>query len=87
MKSQSYMTRALKARDPRFALILDRLGYSTADLKAEKPQVETKPKPQAKASDLTDLRTQYAGIVGKRPFNGWDAATLTQKIAEHRAKG
>lgn len=35
MKHQSYMNRALKARDPRFARILGKLGYSTAALTTE----------------------------------------------------
>lgn len=29
MKSQTYMTRAMKARDPRFSRILGKLGYGT----------------------------------------------------------
>lgn len=40
MKSESYMTRALKAHDPRFAKVLSRLGYGRADLIAEEPQTE-----------------------------------------------
>ena len=35
MKHQSYMNRALKARDPRYARILGKLGYSTAALTTE----------------------------------------------------
>lgn len=35
MKSQSYMTRALRARDPRFAHILGRLGYETTAMTAD----------------------------------------------------
>lgn len=38
MKSGSYMTRALKARDPRFAQVLTRLGYGRADLIPDEPQ-------------------------------------------------
>lgn len=40
MKHQSYMNRALKARDPRYARILGKLGYSTTALATEvgKPQ-------------------------------------------------
>lgn len=37
------------------------------------------------ADDLSSLRAEYQRKLGKRPFNGWDAATLKQKIAE--AKG
>jgi hypothetical protein len=38
MKSQSYMTRALRARDPRFATILGNLGYERGDLTAAEQQ-------------------------------------------------
>lgn len=31
--------------------------------------------------NLTALRAEYQRVVGKRPFNGWDAATLREKIA------
>lgn len=30
---------------------------------------------------LTALRAEYQEKFGKRPFNGWDAATLREKIA------
>lgn len=30
------------------------------------------------------LRAEYRSLFGKRPFNGWDAATLREKIAEQR---
>jgi hypothetical protein len=77
MKSQSYMTRALQARDPRFAQILCKLGYDTEG-EAEKPKPVAKP---TKADDMAELRGTYAEVVGKRPFNGWDADTLREKIA------
>lgn len=34
--------------------------------------------------DLSVLRTRYAEVAGKRPFHGWDAAILKQKIAEYQ---
>lgn len=78
MKSQSYMTRALRARDPRYATILGRLGYDRTDMRAATA-------PKAKPDDLKALRDEYQDKVGKRPYHGWDAATLKAKIAE--AKG
>lgn len=42
------------------------------------------PKPED-TGDLATLRAEYAEAVGKRPFHGWDEATLRQKIAEARA--
>jgi ribosome-binding protein aMBF1 (putative translation factor) len=76
MKKSSYMTRAMKAHDPRYASILSKLGYARADSvsAAEKETVE--------ADGLTELRKMYQELVGKRAFNGWDAETLTQKITE-----
>ncbi|QAZ46136.1 hypothetical protein [Mesorhizobium sp. Pch-S] len=77
MKKSSYMTRALQCRDPRFAVILGKLGYEAADMRAA---------PAGGQVDLlADLRAEYALIVGKKPFHGWDAATLREKIAA--AKG
>lgn len=32
--------------------------------------------------DLAALRAEYQDLAGKRPFNGWDEATLREKIAE-----
>lgn len=75
MKHQGYLTRAMKARDPRYARIFDKLGYRTADLLAEDSP------PSAEA-----LRDLYEEVVGKRPFNGWDAETLSEKIAVKRAE-
>lgn len=73
MKASNYMNRALTARDPRFARILGKLGYERADIvSADDAGVE----------DMTQLRKDYQDVVGKRAFNGWDAATLKAKIAE-----
>lgn len=35
----------------------------------------------AAGDDLTPLRAEYFAKLGKRPFNGWDADTLREKIA------
>ncbi|WP_028034112.1 hypothetical protein [Chelativorans sp. J32] len=78
MKSQSYMTRALRARDPRFARILGKLGYGSRDMQA---------RPQEPTEDITALRAEYQKVVGKRPFHKWDVGTLKAKIAEAKAKG
>lgn len=69
-----YMTRALQAKDKRFARILTGLGYNRSDMVADEP-----------ADDLTELRAAYQDAVGKRAYHGWDADTLRDKIAE--AKG
>lgn len=70
--------RMMSRRD---ASILQKLGrgtYMTRDMRAQ-PVVE----PVNTEDDaLTELRAQYQDVVGKRPFHGWDAETLRQKIAE-----
>jgi hypothetical protein len=75
MKHQSYYTRALKARDPRYARIFGKMGYATEQLVADEA-----------VPDISDIRKMYVEVVGKRPFNGWDAETLLAKIAESKAK-
>lgn len=34
------------------------------------------------AGNLSDLRAQYQQKFDKKAYHGWDAATLTQKLAE-----
>lgn len=34
-------------------------------------------------SDIEALRASYKEATGKSPFNGWDAAELQKRIAEH----
>lgn len=68
MKSNSYMNRALRSNDRRFANILDRLGYHRRDMIA-KP-----------VDDLQALREEYTRIIGKRPYHGWDIKALREKI-------
>ena len=72
-----YMDRALKAKDPRFARILGKLGYERRDMVAAEPVADD--------DDITSLRAEYQDVVGKKAFHGWDADTLRNKIAE--AKG
>jgi hypothetical protein len=78
MKKSSYMTRAMQARDPRFATILGRLGYERTDMQAAEPLATPE-------DELKALREEYQAAVGKRPFHGWDADTLKAKIAEAKA--
>ena len=74
-----YMDRALKAKDPRFARILGKLGYDRRDMVAAGEAVV------APADDIASLRAEYQDVVGKKAFHGWSADTLRDKIAE--AKG
>ncbi len=39
-------------------------------------------KPATNSEDLTVLRNQYFDKFGKRPFYGWDAKAIAEKLAE-----
>lgn len=80
MKKSTYMDRALKSRDPRFARILGRLGYERRDMVAADPA-------DSDADDLTALRAEYQDVVGKRAYHGWDVDDLRGKIAAAKAEG
>ncbi len=40
----------------------------------------------AGGDDLKAARAEYEAVLGKRPFPGWDLATLQEKIAAHKAE-
>jgi len=48
---------------------------------APAPAVSTPPAETAPATDLPTLRAAYEKKFGKKPFNGWPAATLIEKLA------
>lgn len=73
----SYMDRALRAKDRRFARVLGKLGYQRSDMAPETAA--------APVEDIKDVRAEYKAVTGKKPYNGWDIPTLREKIAE--AKG
>jgi len=35
--------------------------------------------------DLAAIRAEYEAAVGRKPFHGWNAETLREKIAAHKA--
>lgn len=76
----SYMTRALKARDPRFARVLGKLGYNRADVQADMAP------PTPKPDEITMVRAEYERVVGKKAYHGWKADQLREKIAAAKAK-
>lgn len=45
-------------------------------------KVTDAPSEPAQGDDLAKLRADYAEIVGKKPYHGWDAAELQAKIDE-----
>jgi hypothetical protein len=77
MKSLSYMDRAHRAQDPRYARILGKLGYGRRDMQARQT-LDTE-------EELKALREEYQEALGKRAYHGWDAETLKAKIAEAKA--
>ena len=71
MKTNGYMDRALRARDPRYARILGKLGYATRDLKADAAAPIGGLTPTAAIVDeLAELRQAYQTKFGKRPYHG-----------------
>ena len=85
MKHQAYFTRALKANDPRYARVFGKLGYDRADIVSDDAAAVDSTGTGGTADDLEQLRAEYQSAVGKKPYHGWDAAILREKIAE--AKG
>lgn len=51
-------------------------------LKEEKPSKKEVKKEISNPEDLEVLRAEYTDKVGKKPFHGWDAEQLKEKIAE-----
>lgn len=88
-KLSSYMTRAMLARDPRFARVLERLGYERTDMVAAEPAAVPVPQPPPEPAPVDDrvaLRVEYERVLGKRAFPGWSADQLREKIEEFRAR-
>jgi hypothetical protein len=79
-KNDGYMNRAIRAKDPRFARILEGLGYGRRDMQAA--PIQSAPT----FDDIARVRAEYAAVVGKQPFMGWDIDTLREKIAAAKAK-
>lgn len=92
-KESKYMDRALRARDPRYARVLGKMGYGTRQLVAEPPtRIEEPSLPSVPAvakddegDDLTALRVAYQDATDRKAYWGWDAETLRAKIAEAKA--
>lgn len=74
-----YYTRSLQAKDPRFKRALDGLGYGTRHMEAQASK--------ASEDELTEVRAEYAEKMGKKPYHGWDVATLREKMAEAKDEG
>lgn len=75
MKKSTYMDRALRAADPRYARILGKLGYQRTDMVAEAEAAEEE-------DDLSELRAEYQDVVGKRAYHGWSAEEIRSRMAQ-----
>lgn len=94
-----YGTRMLTAGEPLTvsgpsARLFTKLGWaSDKKPRRAKPQLDHDHNGSAGGSqkqagdDVAPLRQEYQAKFGKKPFNGWDAATLRAKIAECPANG
>lgn len=88
-KDMTYATRRLRAGDeiadvsgPN-ARLLEALGRAR---RVEPGETKKEVKAEVQADAKGALRDEYARVFGKKPFNGWDADTLREKIAA-AAKG
>jgi hypothetical protein len=77
-KSMTYATRRLLPGDPFVARTRADARALIAIGKAESPDGDDGDQKE----EMDDLRAEYVKVVGKRPFHGWDAAILKDKIAE-----
>lgn len=83
IKDMRYRTRMLRAGEAFEASGPEaRLLIAMGSAVQPKAKHRQEPKPETEAPDLTDLRRAYAEKLGKRPFNGWDAAELRRRIAD-----
>lgn len=86
--NNSYMTRALRATDRRYARILELLGYGRSDMRADvvadpvDHDAGMSDVPTSTSGDeIAALRAEYKRVVGTRPFHGWSAEVLRERIA------
>lgn len=96
IKPTKYLTRRLlpgdvfEADDTRDGKIMAKILLATRKAiphrepgRIAPPPVELAAKIAApEADELAELRAEYQAKIGKRPFHGWDADTLREKITD-----
>jgi len=97
VKSLKYNTRRLlpgdefeveKPRDARLLLATKRVRKVEAAPSVDLPTPVPTPVVEAATpapEDLAAIRAEYEAAVGRKPFHGWNAETLREKIAAHKA--
>lgn len=97
----TYATRRLKAgddfeakklRDAKLLAAIGKARYADADANPASaryvpvdPRRPTMSDTHRPADELPALRERYESVVGRKPFMGWDAKTLSDKIAAAKA--
>lgn len=79
----NYRERAERHSDPRYARILDKLKPRRAESAPaiqETVQVATPVATEEPSDEIKQLRADYQGLLGKRPYHGWDADELRARI-------
>lgn len=94
LTAMRYATRRLQAGDTFEAKPKDvRVLEAIRKAKVLRDPVDLSPPPAALVAkvmggpddDLSAARDEYQAVIGKRPYHGWDVATLREKIAAHGA--
>ena len=79
-KSMTYGTRRMKAGD---GFEVHNRQHSRALIAIGKARLDgDAPAP----ADMGTLRQEYTSVAGKKPYHGWDAKTLAEKIKEAGAE-
>lgn len=63
----------------------ERVGTVEKPVHVDAPKPEA-PKQPAEADDIAALRSTYETTVGKRPFMGWSAEDLKDKIGQYNRR-
>lgn len=77
---QNYIDRAMRARDPRFAKIANRLGYTAPPVRALRKADDDDDK------DKAQLTREYEALTGDEPDGRWSVGTLEEKVAQARER-
>lgn len=86
MKHQSYLNRALTARDPRFARIFGKLGYDVASLATE-AGVELEPIPDGCRGLPWPALRALASAISDQPIKKKDDAVTAIEMEIDRRSG